>query len=94
MSFWRRLFGGAPAEPPGPDRTKMEEYKGFRIIPAPRPHNGQFLTSAVIEKDFPDGMKTHLLIRADTHPSPDDAGSFAVAKARQVIDEQGERLFG
>ncbi len=38
--------------------------------------------------------RTHELIRADTMGSLDDATAISVAKARQMIDEQGDRLFG
>jgi hypothetical protein len=34
-----------------------------------------------------------LRIRADSHPVYDDAVSFTVSKARQIIDQMGERLF-
>ena len=30
---------------------------------------------------------------AEKHPSRDDAAAFTIAKARQIIDEQGERVF-
>ena len=33
-------------------------------------------------------------MRADTHPSADDAREFTILKAQRLIDEQGERLFG
>ena len=91
----KRLFGGGEggSSGPGPDRSKAVEYKGFVIIPAPRPHGGQYLTAAVIEKSTESGARTHELVRADTHASADDASSFAIQKAKQVIDEQGDRLF-
>ena len=91
----RRLFGGGPAEggSAAPDRAAAVEYKGYTIVPAPRAHGGQFLTCALIEKIFPDGTKSHELIRADTHGSAEDAGNFAITKAKQVIDEQGDRIF-
>ena len=92
----KRLFGGSGDSgrgPPPPDRSAMVEYKGYRIVPAPRPHGAQFLTAALIEKDTETGTKVHELVRADTHGSPDDAKSFAIQKAKQVIDEQGERIF-
>lgn len=90
----RKLFGGGGDRPPtGPDRSQAVEHKGFTIIPAPRPHNGQYLTAALIEKEIDGTVRVHELVRADTHASPDDARSFSIAKARQVIDEQGERIF-
>ncbi|MDX6750988.1 HlyU family transcriptional regulator [Geminicoccaceae bacterium 1502E] len=85
--------GGGGGEPPAPDRSAAVEYKGYRIIPHPRPHGGQFLTSGIIEKDFPEGMRSHEFIRADTHASADDAKSFAIIKGRQIIDQEGDRVF-
>ncbi|MCS6778990.1 MAG: HlyU family transcriptional regulator [Geminicoccaceae bacterium] len=88
----RRLFGGGGASDE-PDRAAAVEYRGYRIVPLVRRQGGQFLTCAMIEKEFPDGIKSHELIRADTHGSADEASAFAVRKARQAIDEQGDRLF-
>jgi hypothetical protein len=48
----------------------------------------------VIEKDFPDGVKAHRFVRAETHPSRDDAVAFSITKAKQIIDQQGDRIFG
>jgi hypothetical protein len=47
----------------------------------------------MITKEVAGEAKTHRLIRADLFGSSDEAARFAVVKARQVIDEQGERLF-
>ena len=38
-------------------------------------------------------MKEHRFIRADRFASLDDAVSVALSKGRQLVDEQGERLF-
>jgi hypothetical protein len=89
---WTRLAGGgggggdAPAAPP-------VEYKGYRIRAAPYPANGVYQTAGIIEKDTPDGVKEHRFVRADTHPSKDDAIAFAISKAKQIIDLQGDRMF-
>jgi len=32
-------------------------------------------------------------VRADTHPSREDAIAFSVSKAKQMIDLQGDRIF-
>ena len=90
-----RLFGGGqslagsegPAAPP-------VEYKGYRIRPAPYRADRLYQTAGVIEKDTPEGTKQHRFVRADTHQSRDDAISFAVMKAKQIIDLQGDRIFG
>jgi hypothetical protein len=38
-------------------------------------------------------MKEHRFIRADTHHSREDAITFAISKAKQIIDLQGDRIF-
>ncbi len=88
---WRRLTGGgdAPDEASGP----AVEYNGYRIRPTPYLNNGQYQTAGVIQKDAPDGVKEHKFIRAETHPSKEDASAFAITKAKQIIDQQGDRVF-
>jgi hypothetical protein len=90
MSLFSRLFGRARQEDTTPAAGAVEEYKGFRITPAPVRDGGQYRVAARIEK----AGRTHELIRADTMGSLDDARALSLAKARQMIDEQGDRLFG
>ncbi len=92
MPFWSRLFGSSAPSDPAP--AKGEEYKGFHITPTPIKEGGQYRVGARIEKEVGGTPKRHDLIRADTMASRDDATAISVAKAKQVIDEQGERLFG
>jgi hypothetical protein len=90
-NLWSRFAGGGEkVEPP----AEAVEYKGFRIRPAPYPSKGQYQTAGVIEKDFETGMKEHRFVRAETHASKDDAAAFSVIKGKQIIDEQGEGIFG
>lgn len=88
MSFLKKLFGGnTEAE------TPIETYKDFRIIPAPMPEGSKYRLSARIEKDVDGQVRTHQVIRADTFESLEQANEVSLAKARQVIDEQGKSLF-
>ena len=91
-AFGRLAGGGGEAD--AAVAAEAVEYKGYRIVPAPYKANGQYQTAGTIEKDFPDGPKSHRFIRAETHPSLDDAIGFATTKAKQIIDQQGDRLFG
>lgn len=90
-----RLGGGGGSRGPGePVNTPAVEYKGYRIRATPyRSSNGQYQTSGIIEKDAPEGARSHRFIRADTYASLDDAIAFSVSKAKQVIDQQGDRIF-
>jgi hypothetical protein len=89
-SFLGNLFGGGDDTP---KVTETVEYAGYVIQAQPKPQGGQYYTAGTISKAFPDGTKEQYFIRADTHSSADTAGEHAVTKARQIIDEQGDRLF-
>ncbi|MCV6594715.1 MAG: HlyU family transcriptional regulator [Silicimonas sp.] len=90
MSILKKLFGGAPS----PEPPKPETYKGFAITPNPANEGGRYRIGALIEKDVGGEKKAHQLIRADTLDTMDSAVTASIGKARQVIDEQGERIFG
>ena len=82
--------GGDDAGPP----AETVDYNGYRIKPAPFRNNGVFQTAGTIEKDGPHGTLEHRFVRADTHPNREDAVAFSVSKAKQMIDLQGDRIFG
>jgi hypothetical protein len=89
MSILSRLFGGG-TEP----QKEPETYKDFRIFPEPQSGAGGYRIAARIEKEVGGETRTHLLLRADTVQNVEEAEAFSVRKAKQLIDEQGERLFG
>ena len=94
MSWITRLFGGGDrpepeAPPPGPAQT----HEGFTIRPAPQQASGGWRIGARIEKEVGGTLRRHDLVRADVIADREAAEAASVAKARQMIDEQGERLF-
>ena len=90
-ALWDKVMGaGAETEAAAVDPI---EYKGYRILPKPYQSGSQYQTSGTIEKDFPTGVKEHRFVRAESHPSREDAVEFSVLKARQIIDQQGDRMF-
>jgi hypothetical protein len=93
MSFWSALFGRQV----GVETAKAPEaveYKGFIIRAAPYKNEGQYQTAGTIEREVDGVRKEHRFIRADAFASYDDAVAFTLGKARQMIDLQGERMFG
>jgi hypothetical protein len=97
MSFLKRLFGGGGGESSGggAGATAAEaEHKGFLIKATPFKEGGQFQTCGVISKEIGGVLKEHRFIRADRFAALEDAANHALIKGRQVIDEQGDRLFG
>jgi len=96
MSFLKRLFGGKTQgqdEVP-PSITGADiEYNGFTIRATPFKESGQYQSCGVILKDIDGVLREHRFIRADRFSGLEDAVSMIHIKARQIIDEQGERLF-
>ena len=90
MSLLSRLFGGGASK----SETPPETYKDFAITPTPIREGSRFRVSAKIEKDVGGAVKTHILIRADVLDTEAAAAQASLGKARQMIDEQGDRLFG
>ena len=100
MSFFKKLFGfgrgsGASGSWEAPTGTAQAstEHEGYVITPTPVKEGGQFRLAGTITKEVNGEQKEHRLIRADLFPSIDDCTNFTVLKAKQVIKEQGERMF-
>jgi hypothetical protein len=91
MSLWSALFGGGSAKTE--KVADPVEYKGYVIRAAPYKTNGHYQTAGSIEREIGGVKKEHRFIRADAYASYDDAVTFTVNKARQIIDLQGERIF-
>ena len=96
MSWLARLFGGAGAGSAGqapPKPTAEIEYRGFTIRAEPYPEGGQFQTAGTVLKAGEGETREHRFVRADRFASVDDATAFALAKGRQIVDQEGERMF-
>jgi hypothetical protein len=92
MSFWNALFGGRGTA----KAAKVAEpvaYKGYVIRAAPFENNGHYQTAGSISREVDGVRKEHRFIRADAYSSYDDAVTFTVNKARQIVDLQGDRMF-
>ena len=85
MSIFSKLFGTGG----GSKQAQPEDHNGFAITPKPVKEAHGFRIAATIEKDG----KSHEMIRADTYASEDTARDASIAKAKQVIDQMGERIF-
>jgi hypothetical protein len=94
MSFLKRLFGGGESAKAEPATAAETEHKGFIIRATPFKEGGQFQTCGVVAKEIGGVLKEHKFIRADRFATLDDAVNVSLSKGRQLVDEQGERLFG
>ena len=92
MSFWKSLFGGARGYETGPVRTV--EHQGYTILATPYAEAGQFQVAGTISRTVDGVVREHKFVRADRFATRDEAAEFALMKGRQIIDQQGDRIFG
>jgi hypothetical protein len=93
MSFWKSLFGGGEKSETEGKPGEPVEYNGFTLRAAPYKAEGQYQTAGIVEKEVNGVRKEHKFIRADRHASYDDAVEFSLQKARQIVDQSGDRIF-
>lgn len=98
MSFFKKLFGLGGQEQAGASGAwepagEATEHEGYTIIAKPIKEGGQYRIAGTISKDVAGEVKEHDFIRADLFSSKEDAAQFTIVKAKQVIREQGERMF-
>lgn len=89
MSLLSRLFGSGGKSPEPP-----VEHNGFNIYVEPERTAGGYRISARIEKEIDGELKSHQMIRADTCESLETAHELTIAKARSLIEQQGDAIFG
>ncbi|MDB5529085.1 MAG: hypothetical protein JWR51_2188 [Devosia sp.] len=96
MSFFSKLFGGgdkAASTPAGDKALDQESYKGFLIKAIEMRAGSEYQLAGTIEKEIGGELKTYKFVRADRMSSKDDLISMALGKGRQIVDEQGDKIF-
>lgn len=95
MSFLKSLFGlgGKGEGDAAPSTVSQVEHKGFLIRATPFKESGQYQTCGVISKEVGGVLKEHKFIRADRFPALETAAEIAISKGKQIVDEQGDRIF-
>ncbi len=93
MSFLKKLFGGGDAAETGSGKAAAtlgeESYKGFLIKAVEMRAGSEYQLAGTIEKDG----RSYQFVRADRVGGRDELVSMALAKGRQIVDEQGEGIF-
>ena len=79
--------------PPEEKTMAPVEFEGYSIEPVVHEEQGKYYTAGRISKSFDSGVKSQSFIRADTHTSRESAAEHSVQKAKQIIREQGDKLF-
>ena len=96
MSWLSRIFGGggSDAAPADPAPAAEIEHRGFTIRAEPYKTEGGFQTAGTILKTIDGETRTHSFVRADRCSTLEDATALTLRKGQQIVDEQGERVFG
>jgi hypothetical protein len=91
--FLRRLFSSRSGASEPPRADEIVEYQGYTITPSPERESGGWRLVGTISKGAGAERRVHHLSRADTAADRDAVVAMMVAKAKRLIDEQGDRLF-
>ena len=95
MSFLKSLFGlGDKSANAAATVAKEAEHNGFHIAAKPYAEQGQFQVAGLISKTIDGTVREHKFVRADRFGTMEEAADFAILKGRQIIDQQGDRIFG
>ncbi|MEM0937833.1 MAG: HlyU family transcriptional regulator [Pseudomonadota bacterium] len=93
MSLLSRLFGSHGGDASSKGTAPGENYEGYMIYAEPLRDGGKWRVAARIEKEVDGEVRTHRLIRADTLDGEDAAVAASSAKAKVLIDQQGDAIF-
>ncbi|WP_375055805.1 HlyU family transcriptional regulator [Zobellella sp. DQSA1] len=92
MFSWLKKLGKATSTTTAPHFEPVS-YQGFDIYPEPKAESGQYRLQGRIVQLKDGTQRGYLLIRSDVLPSAEQAAELMIAKAKRVIDENGEHLF-
>jgi len=92
VSLIQKILGKTDSPPP---RAAAEsfDYQGFIVQPAPLKEVSGWRVAGYIRKEIDGELREHEFVRADVISTAEEAVATTAAKARRVIDEQGEQIF-
>lgn len=94
MSFFSKLFGGGKTTAKGePKILSEEEYNGYTIAAIEMKQGSEYMLAGHIRKQIGEELKFKKFIRADRLHSAEQAAETALRKAKQIIDQEGDKLF-
>ncbi len=89
MGWFSKLLGGGEKTPA---KGATAEHKGYSVTAVPDTANGQFRTAGEIRSLDPEDTRVHHFIRADVHPSFEQACEHSLHKGKQLVDERGDEV--
>ena len=93
-SFFSKLFGGGGgSDDGGPKRSDPVEHGGYKIVASPAREGEQWRLGGFVMHEADGVQMEREFIRADLFTSREEAEDFSIRKGKQIVDEQGKRLF-
>jgi hypothetical protein len=86
-------FSGKDKPAQAPREAEPVAYADCLIFAAPIPEGGQFRLAGRIEKEVGGEKLVRTFVRADMFSNMEDAVTYTVRKAEQIIDQNGAALF-
>ncbi len=75
-------------------RCSETEHNGYKIEARPYADGGQYQVAGTVSKMVNGEKKEHRFVRADRFGSLEDAAEVALRKGAQLVDQQGDKIFG
>jgi hypothetical protein len=94
MSFLKKLFGLGGGAPEAAKPQETQEHEGFIIAATPIKDGGQFQVSGTISKEINGETKVYPFVRVDRFNDRTSCVELIFMKGRQIIAEQGDKMFG
>jgi hypothetical protein len=97
--FLSKLFGSfsggsGGGEGSGSAREHMQKIGEYTVFATPRREGSQFRLAGRIEHETDTGKLVRTFVRADLFASETDTVETTFRKAKQIIEQHGQTLFG
>jgi len=94
--FFKKIFGsfsGGDAARKASGPPKSETYNDHQITAEPIQDGAQWRLAGTISREVDGEQLERTFVRADLFASREEAETFALRKAQQIIDQSGPSLF-
>ena len=92
--FFKRLFGSAANENEPQGNEPDEVYKDVELFARPQKEGSQWRIAGMLRKQVDGQPVERNFVRADLMPDLETARSVTLGKARMIVDQNGNGLWG
>jgi hypothetical protein len=92
--FFSKLFGGSSSSSAPASKEHMQKIGEYTVYATPRKEGAQYRLAGRIEHEADGQTLVRNFVRADLFSSETDTVETTFRKAKQIIDQHGQGLFG